>query len=513
MWESKDFIVPHFNYIPHFEKPIFAYLLTALSIGVFGANSLAVRFPSVLAAISGIFLTHAFTRRLFDEKKANLAAMILSTSVGYFLLGRYGMIDMLMTFFLSAALFGLAAAVIQKDRRFYPAAYLFMGLAFITKGLVGIVLPVLIFTAYLVWTKNLAEVKRMRLGWGLLIIGLVFVPWGIAISIREPEFSYVFITQQHFERFATGSFGRARPFWFFIPILISLAFPWSLFLPTAAIHGLRDQKGDERKMVQFLLCWVSVILLFFSIPRSKLPYYILPVSVPLSVLVAVWFDQATEPKTLRLLLKCAGLILVVAIGGFNAYLFFWAEVPIAETIRNLVLPGTICVLAGCAVIANYTRKSLYRSAAWAMAGTLYAAMIIIAAGMFFLSPYFSTYKESQTLKFLWKEGDTIAVYSSPDHFSDLPFHLQKRIMVVGSDFGTLTSEVEERQHEKELDRWFLSAGKFVELFSLGKTRMFCLMKAKSLGELQHLGLRKLSVINEGAGKILISNEIPSATKP
>lgn len=509
MWESKDFITPRFNYIDHFEKPVLAYFLTALSIGVLGVRSLSVRLPSILSAILGVFLTHVFTRRFFDRKIADLAAMVLSTSVGYFLLGRYGMIDMLMTLFLSAALFSLAVAAIQKDRRLYLAAYFFMGFAFITKGLIGVVLPALIFSAYLLWTKELGEIKRMRLGWGFLIIGAIFIPWGIAISIQEPEFSYVFITQQHFERFAGGSFGRARPFWFFVPIFAAFAFPWSMFLPSAAVQNFRNSQGNQRKMVQFLICWIAAVFIFFSIPRSKLPYYILPVSAPMAVLVAVWFGRMPAANFLKKILGSAGLITVLSLLGLNAYLFIWAKDPMAEAVKSLFIPATLCALAGCGIITNFLKKGRYEHAAWAIGGTLYVALFFVAAGMVRLTPYLSTYEEARALKALWKKGDTFAVYSSPDHFSDFPFHLQKRVMIVGSDHGTLTRELEDGEHAEDLERWFLGAGQFVERFNSGEDRMFCLMKTKKFPELEHLGLRKYKVIRRDAGKLLISNEIDS----
>jgi 4-amino-4-deoxy-L-arabinose transferase-like glycosyltransferase len=508
MWESKDFVVPRFNYVEHFEKPVLAYFLTALSIGVWGVNSLGVRFPSIFSAILGIFLTHIFTKHFFDKNIADLAAIVLTTSVGYFFMGRYGMIDMLMTLFLSAALFSLGAAVIRKNSCLYLAAYFFMALALITKGLIGVVLPVLVFVSYLVWTKNLGEIKHARLGWGLLIIGIVFIPWGIAISMREPEFSYVFFIQQQFERFATGTFGRSRPFWFFIPIFAAFAFPWSIFLPTAAIQSFHSEKGDRQKVVQFLICWIAMTFIFFSIPKSKLPYYILPVSVPMAVLVAIWFHRVPDTKFLKTLLGWTGLISVLALAGLNAYLFIWAKDPRAEAVKSLFLPATLCAIAGCTVAAICVKKNHFRFAVWAMGGTLYVLFLFVALGMSRLTPYLSTYGEAKTLKALWKEGDTLVVYSSPDHFSDLPFHLQQRITMVGSDHGTLTQELKDEEHSEDLKRWFLDSGTFLNRFNSRENRMFCLMKTTNLHELERLGLRTYKVVMEGAGKLLVSNEIP-----
>ena len=159
MWVSKDFIVPHFNYVPHFEKPIFAFWLGSLSAALFGVSSFSVRLPSVVSALLGIALTHVFTKSLFGRKIADMAAVILASSVGYVLVGRYAVIDMVMTFLMSAAVFCLARAYLEQKPRFYLLAYVFMGLSFITKGLIGVVLPLLVFLACLAWPKDLAEIK------------------------------------------------------------------------------------------------------------------------------------------------------------------------------------------------------------------------------------------------------------------------------------------------------------------------------------------------------------------
>ena len=126
-----------------------------------------------------------------------------------------------------------------------------------------------------------------------------------------------------------------------------------------------------------------------------------------------------------------------------------------------------------------------------------------------LSPYLSTYQEAKTLKALYKEGDRIAVYASPDSFSDISFHLGRRVIGVGSDHGTLTQELKDADHAQELKTWFPGSGEFVQDFNSRENRLFCLMNPEDLHELEHLGLRQYKVIQDGAGKLLISNEVPA----
>ena len=215
MWQTRDFIVPKFNYLDFLEKPVLAPFLTALGYGLFGVNSLVTRIPVILSALGGIALCGFFTKRFFGSQTAKVAAILLTTSFGYFVVGRFAVIDTIMNFWVTGTLFCMLTACLEKNSKFYLLAYTLMGFGFLTKGLIAFVLPAFIFSGFLVWTGNLKELLKMRLWQGLLIILLIVSPWIISILIREPRFFEIFILRQHFARFSgTESFGRGRPFWF-----------------------------------------------------------------------------------------------------------------------------------------------------------------------------------------------------------------------------------------------------------------------------------------------------------
>ena len=512
MAETKDFIVPQFNYVDHFEKPIFAYLVTAFSFMIFGVHSLTARFPSLLAALAGIGMTFISTKALLNKRAAEMASIALSTSIGYVIMGRTAMIDMLMLFLMSASLFCLMAACLKNRPRFYLLSYVFMGFAFVTKGAMGIVLPAFIFLTFLAWTKNFRELLRIRLGWGVLIIALIFVPWGIAISMREPEFSYVFLWKHQMTRFATEYFGRKRPVWFFIPILFSLAFPWSFFLPQAVRNGLRESP-EVKKVIQFLVVWIGVMLLFFSIPKSKLPYYILPVSMPLSVLVGHLFYswEAAEKcpgaslKGFRMLFHGIVAALLAGIVGINAFLLFWTQDPRALAVKPTVHIFSFVLFLTVAGFYGMCRKKEVRDYFYFLSGIVYLFLITVFLCMVFLTPFFSTYDFASALKPQLQKGDIVAMYSSPDHFSDFPFHMERRIVVVGSDRGTLTDEISELANADSARGWFPETGAFMEGFNTSSRRIFCLLEEKNLDEMKRSGLVEYKTIKQEAGKILIAN--------
>ncbi len=449
MWETKDFVTPQFNYTHLLEKPILAHFLTALSFAVFGVSAGAARLPSIFSGILLIGLTYGFTRRFFEWKAATFAAFVMITSAGYVLMGRMAMIDMLLTLFMSTALFSFFWTSVTGDRRFYFLAYTSMGLALITKGLIGAALPLAVYVIYLAVTKKWSELKHLYLVRGLLIMAVIFVPWGIAISIREPEFSYVFFTQHQIQRFATGSFGRVKPFWFFVPIFAVMYFPWSLIFPVAVKKLLKSEDKAERNKIVYLFIWAMTILIFFSIPRSKLVHYILPMSAPVSILVGLYLNK-------------------IMVGSSKARL-------------RAVVVG------------------------------MYLFIVCLIGAMYYLSPNLSTAEFAKYLKPKLKKEDVVAIYASPDHFSDLPFYLSQRVVVVGSDRGTLDAESREDEAEFEADgrhaakKWFLESGPFIELFSRRESIVYCLLDTKRLDELTHIGLKDYFSEMEGHGKILISN--------
>ena len=514
MLESRDFIVPSFNYVDYLEKPVLSPLFTALMYGLFGVSAVATRIPSILCALGGIFLTFFFIRRLFNARAAGYSALALLTSVGYVLVGRFAVIDMQMIFLLSGAVFCLMTGFFEKNRAAYLAAYFFMGLGFLTKGLIAPVLPAMIFGLFLLWSRRWDALKEISLGRGLLILALVTLPWAVTISLREPEFFRVFIIEHHFQRFATGGFGRHRPFWFFTYIIPIITFPWILFVPFAIVRGLRGGDPVRQNKIRFLICWMAVIFIFFSLPKSKLPYYIVPICVPMAVLagtfLADWISGHLSPVESRVngwLWKIIALLCVSAVVGLNIAASLVKE-PEILILQGIIRIAAVVLGAGGILAFLFYRRGKAHAAVLALAGMIYAVLLIITLGMLELSPLQSAEPFAVRLKPLLQADDVVAVYGSPDRFSDLPFYLQRRVMVAGTDRGTLARESAEEGHREESLEWFLKPEEFARFFNGRTRRVFCLLEAERLPELTQQDLGPYKTIMEDSGKMLLSNELP-----
>jgi len=196
MLEKGDFITPTLNYVKYFEKPPLHYWLTALSFKSFGLNEFAARFTGTLAGLLCVLLVYHTGRKLFGRREGLFSALILGTSTGFVAQSRINLTDMTLTFWLSAALccFIIAADDNEEHKgRYYGLFYLFSALAVLTKGLIGLVLPVGIIGVYLVVTHRWYLLREMRLVIGTALFLAVAAPWFVLVSLRN-HFSGIQVT-------------------------------------------------------------------------------------------------------------------------------------------------------------------------------------------------------------------------------------------------------------------------------------------------------------------------------
>ncbi len=513
MHVTGNWIVPHFNGLPYLEKPPLAAWTTLLSYKAFGITAFATRLPGALSALGVLFLAFLFIRRFFGNGAAQYATLCLLTTAGFVLVGRFAVIDMQMIFLLSSSLFFLMLGVFEQKNRFYLIAGVFMGLTFLTKGLIGAALPAIIFFIFLALTGRFNEFKKLPV---LILTFLIFIgisiPWTLAILKQQPEFLDIFIFEHHFKRFATATFGRKRPFWFFTYILPLVTFPWCLFLPAAIADAWKSAKEYKQKCL-FLLLWAAIIFIFFSIPRSKLPYYIVPTTVPLALLSGVFLSRWVSGEKLNISgawlewtwkITCA--IFILGATGLYISLLFANRIPEIGVLRPWIPIGALMLAVGGVESFYFFKKNNRKAAILTIAVSVYLALIVVFFCMIRLSPLQSTADFASIIQENSNSEDMIAAYGSPDRYSDLPFHLKRRIVIVGSDRGTMTRESRQEENKSLTEGWFFELSEFATVMQKSTPqRIFCLMESDRLKELQNLGLKDFRIWMESHGRILISN--------
>ncbi len=295
MLASGNWITPRLDGLRYFEKPVLGYWLGASSMLVFGQNMFAARLPSALAAgFSALLVLYLLSNSGIRGRDSFIPPVVFLTFAQVFMTGVFTVLDGPFSFFLTATmvLFFLASEAEGRERCLrYAACGAAAGCAFLTKGFLAFAVPGVALLPYLLWRKKLLEF--LKYSWIPLIAMLVVVlPWALLIHSLEGDYWNYFFWEEHVQRFASSSKAQhAKPFWFYLPILILGALPWSFVAP-----GL--MKGRLSLPVQplyrFALCWFVFPFLLLSIAQGKLQTYILPCFAPLSVFIGAGISKYIE---------------------------------------------------------------------------------------------------------------------------------------------------------------------------------------------------------------------------
>jgi 4-amino-4-deoxy-L-arabinose transferase-like glycosyltransferase len=314
MAQSGDWVTPRLNGFKYFEKPPLQYWASAAALKVLGPHDWAARLWTGLMALFGVALTFYTGARLFGAPAGMLAAAVLAGCPLYLALGQFNTLDMGVGVLLSAAVFAFAIAQTPEGerarRRWMLAGWAACGLAVLSKGLIGIVLPAAAVALYVLVRRDWTLLRRLELIRGTVLFLAITAPWFVAVSLRNPEFAHFFFVQEHWLRFTTTMHHRSHPAWYFVPVLALGMAPWLLVVLAAWAAALR-RPGPGFSAPLFLALWALVVFVFFSASGSKLPGYILPLVPALAVLGAA-FVAREAPQ--RLLVTQSAVIALAGLG-------------------------------------------------------------------------------------------------------------------------------------------------------------------------------------------------------
>jgi 4-amino-4-deoxy-L-arabinose transferase-like glycosyltransferase len=433
MVESGDWLAPHIWHVPHLDKPPMAYWLVALSIQMLGVNEWAVRLPLALAGLSGVWAAFLLARQVAGERAARWATLILSSSLLYFAMARMLTTDIFLAQFVAWAGYFFwrswesldhwkdVAARPGLRRQFLcwqMAMWAALAGGFLTKGPVALAIPLAAVAALTIFRWN--ECYR----WKLQILGAVLgvplfcllaFPWFLLVFKSVPG-SFDFMVRDRFAGHALGTTvkNRGGPLLYFVPILLVGFLPWTPLLGWLWRRAHWRALNERQKAGWlFLTVWVTFTFLLFSLNRSKLPAYILPLFPPLAVLVAWrWFGEVgSTTKSAP-----AGVWRAVLLAPFVMWLAIVLAFRFAFKITDqgwLLVSAAIAVALLIIFFKLSSNWSLPRRQQWS-AGLAVAALFAIIAGV----PAIETrLRSNQTLKPLgtrlraeWRPGDAIVAW-------------------------------------------------------------------------------------------------------
>ena len=308
-WEHgpEGLVVMHLNGEVYTQKPPLYFWMAAALGAPFGHLSEGLaRLPSALAGVLCVALTLLLGSRLFGSAVGVLGAALLLTVYSFGHLGRRVQLDVLLAAFeLSALLaFWWVDRGLGKRRPWIALMHLALGLGVLTKGPVGFLLPVLTIVAFLGWERRLRDLGRLFPPWALLLSlgpGLLWV--GAATALAPSGFADQAIGTNLFGRFFQGT-SHARPFYYFLFQFPIEFLPWTLAWPGVYWVGRRRIFAPEgapeersRRAWRFLLSWVGVSLVFFSISSGKRGLYMVPAFPAAALLCADAFIRGSAGRT------------------------------------------------------------------------------------------------------------------------------------------------------------------------------------------------------------------------
>src|SRR5438067_4757953 len=188
MFQRGDFLSTYLNGEPRYDKPILVYWLQAASVALFGAREWAFRLPSALCATAWAWLTYLFVKRYYGEERALLAASLLATSLGVYIIGRAATADALLNLLLAVSMFAAWLHLSSGRRGWLYATHAAIGLGVLAKGPVAILIPFATTLIFCLLRRDLRTWARAVLDWrALLVLVVIAAPWYIAIVLKEGQ--------------------------------------------------------------------------------------------------------------------------------------------------------------------------------------------------------------------------------------------------------------------------------------------------------------------------------------
>lgn len=282
MLATGDYVTPRLNGSLYFEKPPLLYWLNAGSMALFGQTPFAARLPTRLATLGTAILLILFLSS--SAPNAGLwAALIFLSAPLSFALGRINLTDGILSFSMTWAFLALRAYLqrSEKYQRTWPAELALgtgMGLAVLSKGLIGIVFPVLVLVLWAAIHGQWGQVTRLLFSWAPVVCLAISLPWFVLVEKANPGFCRFFFIHEHFLRYATTEAARPGTLYYFALTFFLGFLPWSLLFIKAVwpLMTLRRKIWRRYPDESFFFLWFLSILIFFSISESKLIPYILP---------------------------------------------------------------------------------------------------------------------------------------------------------------------------------------------------------------------------------------------
>jgi 4-amino-4-deoxy-L-arabinose transferase-like glycosyltransferase len=375
---SGDYVNPEFNGEPRMNKPVLSYWVVAGLYQLFGISVTVERFGIALGALGILLAAYLCGRAVRSPLTGWLAVLIVITAPRFVMFSRRIFIDIWVTMFMALTIgcFLLAERHPDKRRWWLGLMYLAIGLGVLTKGPVALVFPAAAIFLWLIVERRLADITRLWIIPGALIVLAINLPWWWAIYAQHGiEPVQAFWLGENLGRYTESMQPGERDAFFYVPVVIGDLFPWSLFVIAGLASGAAAvwARLPDAAVRRFLLVWVAVLVGVFSFSQTKQDLYVFPIVPALAALAADVILGSIDRgvRVRRMLLGTAALL---AVGGAGVAALFGAMAPTHRLAGSDALALTL--VAGSVLVAALAWTRRVREAVLGVAGTMVVANYI-----------------------------------------------------------------------------------------------------------------------------------------
>jgi 4-amino-4-deoxy-L-arabinose transferase-like glycosyltransferase len=474
MVETGDWLTPHINGVPYFEKPPLFYWMQASIMQIGGLGEFSGRTATVILTTLTCLLAYGTARMLYGRLSGLFAASVLATCLLGYGLSRIALLDVPVTFFITACMacfLGAGHAQGPRQRNLYWLMYATSALAVLCKGLIGMVLPGLIIGLWIALTRHWALLRQTRIASGTLLFLAIVTPWHLLMAREHPDFLNFYFIHEHWTRFISDGHRRTAPWWFFLAVAGAGFLPWTGLLPAI----LRRLKGNGWQQLRhhpedlLMALWVMVPLVFFSLSQSKLASYIFVIFPPLAILAGRTLHELWEGQLpVRILRRMAGLFMAFLALVPAAWQAWQDRLSLPPFQPFLFLPFFIPLLV-LAYVLCFRRSAQAHIATLALAGAGLGISINNSAAGFDMS---GIRPLAYMLAPRLAPGDMVVTYR--EYWQDLPVYLDRNVTVVDWQ-GELEHGIRQAPETKE---WMLSGEEFQKRCASHRQEIFMLVRVE-----------------------------------
>lgn len=481
-----DWVTLYANGIRYLEKAPLLYWSMAASFRSFGAHTWSARLPLAVYTLALVLVVFALGRRCFSDTLSGFyAALALLTSFGLFIFTRILIPDAMVCLWLALAMLAFWRSLARPTHANAAGFAAACALGVLTKGMIGIVFPLLIVIAYLAMTRNLRHLRRWHPLFGAAIFFAIAAPWHVTAGMANPTeghpgalptpgnvhgWYWFYFVNEHLLRYLNRRIPRdydTVPLALFWGLLLVWMLPWSVFLP-AALRRVPLRRWwrttlDEPERAR-LLCfvWAAVPMLFFSF-STRQEYYVLPALPALALLIGNWLAQDARAATVQPRLRWRWLLFAAGLSGAAVALFFALHSGTPQEDLSAVLsdhPGDYALSFGHFLDLSTRAMAFFRvplllTALALLIGTGgyfvlrgHAAIGALAAGgVLFLvaahmalvtfSPVISSASLADAIRPLLKPDDIVEINGEYESGSTLGFYLRRQVRILNGRSSNL----------------------------------------------------------------------------